>query len=108
MPRKIPTFRAVVPGSTGNRHRDYNRTGRDPALLKLYSGAPWRKFRAWFKAERVLCERCKAAGRAELGREVHHKRDPRDHPEGFLDPANVELLCSSCHSRETASAKDRP
>ncbi len=107
--RRVPTFRPKPVGRpfTVDRHRDYNRNRRDDDLLKLYSAAPWRKFRALIRAERVLCEQCQAAGLTVLGHHVHHKIDPRDNPELTYDPGNVVLLCHGCHSRHHASERGK-
>lgn len=102
--KRIPTFRPPSLGPPVDRHRAYNRDGRDPALLLLYSTARWKKFRAWIRRERVLCERCTAEGKVEEGREVHHKVSPRDDLGLAFDPSNVLLYCKSCHSRETATS----
>jgi 5-methylcytosine-specific restriction enzyme A len=102
VPRKIPVHRPPwmnLPGAGADCHRQYNRHGRDKALLKLYGSGRWQKFRALIMAERVLCERCKAQGLVVVGEMVHHKIDPRDNPDLAFDPENVELLCRSCHSR---------
>jgi len=105
MPSRVPSYKPPAFGPPVDRHRAYNRDGRDPALLKLYSRVQWRKFRAMIKRERVLCERCRAEGRYVEGAEVHHKVDPRERPDLAFDPGNVELLCKACHSRETASQR---
>ncbi|WP_422931653.1 HNH endonuclease [Singulisphaera sp. PoT] len=55
------------------------------------------------RTARVLCERCNLLGLVVPGRDVHHKIDPRDDIDKAFDPSNVELLCKSCHSKETAS-----
>ena len=99
MPKRIPTWRPPWLGPPGDRHQQYNRQGRDREMAKLYGSARWQKFRALIKAERVLCERCKARGLVVIGEMVHHLVDPRDAPELAFDPGNVELLCRSCHSR---------
>jgi 5-methylcytosine-specific restriction endonuclease McrA len=59
------------------------------------------------RAERILCERCKAEGRTTVGEQVHHKISPRVNMDLAFEPTNVELLCHSCHSRETASQTKR-
>jgi 5-methylcytosine-specific restriction enzyme A len=106
MPMKVPTFRPrALPGAATSRHRDYNRSSRDPEQAKFYGSARWKRFRAYIKAQRVLCERCRAEGRITPGVEVHHLIDFRQRPDLALDPANVKLWCVSCHSRETASRK---
>jgi hypothetical protein len=95
------------PHGQGDRHKEYNRFGRDKALLALYSGAPWRKFRAWIKAERILCEACRGKGLTVPGEHVHHIRDPRDAPELVYEQSNVVLLCLSCHSARHAARETR-
>lgn len=67
-------------------------------LLKLYSTAPWRRFRADIRAARVLCEPCRAKGRTVEGTTVHHKIDPRDRPDLTFSPENVQLVCPACHN----------
>jgi CHC2 zinc finger/Toprim-like len=62
---------------------------------------------ALIRQGRVLCERCQAEGRTVAGKHVHRKRDPREYPEGFLDPDNVILLCASCPNAHTASQQGK-
>jgi 5-methylcytosine-specific restriction endonuclease McrA len=107
MPRRVPAYRPPHLPAPADRHRDYNRSGRDPALLGLYSTPRWRRFRALIRRERVLCERCRSAGLTVVGALVHHKVDPRVDPERALDPENVELLCSHCHARAHAGQPRR-
>ena len=104
MPRRIPTYRPQRPPGP-DRHRLYNRQGRDPELLELYSRWPWRQFRTYIRSSRILCERCKAEGKVVEGIHVHHKVDPRKRPDLTYDEGNVELLCHSCHSRLHAEEK---
>jgi 5-methylcytosine-specific restriction protein A len=108
MPRRVPTYRppSLGPAQT-DRHREYNRFGRDPFLLELYSTGRWKKFRAWIRTSRILCERCKAEGRTTAGEQVHHKISPRVDMSLAFEPTNCELLCHACHSRETASGTKR-
>jgi 5-methylcytosine-specific restriction protein A len=103
MPGPIPRYKP--PWLSGDRHRKYNTRGRDPTLLKLYSTARWKRFRALIRAERVLCEDCKAEGRTVLGEHVHHLVDPRDNPDFSLHEINVRLLCQPCHNRVTAERR---
>jgi hypothetical protein len=107
MPNRIPTYRPSRPPGL-DRHRQYNRQGRDATLLQLYSTARWRRFRAYIRAIRMLCERCKPEGRVVEGVHVHHVIDPRNRPDLTYDEGNVELLCHSCHSSHHATEKRKP
>lgn len=67
----------------------------------FYKSAQWKKVRkAYAESVNGLCERC-----GELGDEVHHKTALT--PENINDPSiaygwdNLELLCFSCHQKET-------
>jgi 5-methylcytosine-specific restriction protein A len=93
MPEKVRYYRPP-----GQPTKQEARRGRDQTLVKLYSTARWRKFRSYIKADRILCERCKAKGLIVVGDHVHHKIDPRDNTELAFDASNVELLCHGCHS----------
>lgn len=105
MPNRVPSHRPQRPGNhpPTERHQSYNRSRRDPFLLKLYSTYAWQKFRAFIREVRVLCESCKERGLTVLGEHVHHKIDPRDMPDLAFDPDNVLLWCKSCHSAFHAS-----
>lgn len=107
MPKKIPTYRPAWMAKPEDRHRDYNRNRRDPLLLELYGSTRWKRFRAMIQAERILCERCSKANRVTAGQEVHHKVSPRLNMDLAFEESNVELLCKSCHSKETASHTPR-
>lgn len=64
----------------------------------------WEQFRSIVGAERRwLCERCKDEGKLIVGKELHHILPLADGG-AKLDRDNVELLCKSCHSRETSTA----
>lgn len=104
MPRAIPVHRprSPIPAAHSARaqQRHYNRTRRDPELLRLYSTARWQKFRAYIKRERIFCERCKVEGRPLVpGELVHHLVDPREDPDRAFEPENVQLVCRGCHNR---------
>jgi 5-methylcytosine-specific restriction protein A len=111
MPKRVPTYRPPSFGPPGGdrreQHRRYNQHRRDPEQAKLYGSARWQKFRAYIRQSRVLCERCRAEGRAVVGEHVHHLRDPREHPDGFLSESNVRLLCQACHNRATAEGRGK-
>jgi 5-methylcytosine-specific restriction protein A len=112
MPARIPYYRP--PGASSDkalRDKEYNKHGRDPRLLKLYSTASWQKFREWIRADRMLCEQCALEGKTVMGQHVHHIVDPRDDESLICDPSNVILLChshhSSHHARERAGKGNR-
>ena len=67
---------------------------------KFYNSKEWKKCREAYKQSRFgICERC-----GEPGEEVHHiiylTPDNINNPEITLSFENLELLCSSCHSKE--------
>lgn len=64
---------------------------------KPYNAA-WRRKSAAIRKARPTCERCHVAPSTH----VHHKDGlGPDGPRG-LEDSNLEALCTSCHSRETA------
>jgi 5-methylcytosine-specific restriction protein A len=69
----------------------------------FYQSREWRDLVAAIKAERgPWCERCGSKQRV-VG---DHKRERSDGG-AELDPRNIELLCTPCHARKTASARAR-
>ena len=95
---RIPTWRPPWAKTPKQTQREYNASGRDQTLLKFYSSAPWKRFRAMIRQTRVLCEHCSTQGRTTVGTHVHHKQDPRDAPDLALSAENVTLLCLACHN----------
>ena len=98
MPSRVPTYRPPSLGPPIDRHREYNRFGRDDVLSSIYNTGRWKKFRGWIRTTRILCERCKAEGRITPGVHVHHLKSPREVPELTFETSNVVLWCHSCHS----------
>lgn len=75
---------------------------------KFYNSKEWKKCRELYKQSvNGLCERCLKKGKYVLGDEVHHKihLSPNNinNPDITLSFDNLELLCSSCHSKEHMS-----
>jgi 5-methylcytosine-specific restriction endonuclease McrA len=73
---------------------------------KFYNSKEWIKCREAFKQSKYgICERC-----GMPGEEVHHKiyltPDNINNPYITLNWDNLELLCSSCHSKEHMSKYD--
>jgi len=75
---------------------------RGTATQRGYN-AHWRRVRAAVLADEPLCRRCREAGRVTPAAEVHH-RDGNAHN---LARDNLEPLCRSCHSRESATSGQR-
>ena len=76
-----------------------------PWARPFYSSSLWKKCREAYKQYRNgLCERCLKEGRYVPGEEVHHKvwlnETNINNPDITLSWDNLELLCSSCHSKE--------
>lgn len=69
----------------------------------FYKSREWLQLVARLKRERGRwCERCGSTHRV-LGDHIKELRDGG----APLDPANVMLLCQSCHQRKTADARAR-
>lgn len=78
--------------------RAYEATYARRAAKSFYTTAAWRKLRKQILAARPKCESC---GRAKATH-ADHKRSMAAGG-AALDPANVQALCRSCHSRKTAA-----
>ena len=77
------------------------RTMAQEFAKKFYNSRAWVRCRNAYKASvNHVCERC-----GEMGDEVHHKivltPDNINDPDVTLSWHNLELLCFSCHQRET-------
>lgn len=68
----------------------------------LYASPRWARLRARVLARHPLCASCYVSGRTTAATEVHHIVRAADVPERFFDEANLQPLCKSCHSAETA------
>ena len=64
----------------------------------FYDSTAWRRFRAQTLRQRPLCQ---VDGCGQASRHLDH-RVPIRAGGAPLDPANVQALCASCHSRKTA------
>ncbi|MBT8046527.1 MAG: HNH endonuclease, partial [Pontiella sp.] len=70
---------------------------------KLYNRAAWRKLRKMHLARQPMCQACQARGKITPGKVVDHIEPHRGELSLFLNAANLQTLCPSCHSRKTAS-----
>jgi 5-methylcytosine-specific restriction protein A len=71
-----------------------------PEDRQFYSTRKWREFRAYYLARHPMCEHASDCFRQAT--EVHHIQSRRDYPELTYVESNVEGLCKSHHSSETA------
>lgn len=79
----------------------YQRKWKSRPWVKLYYSPRWKKLsRAKLQANPV-CENC---GK-DIADEVHHLKPHRGDPVLFFAWENLQSLCKSCHSRETAREK---
>lgn len=105
MPRKLATHFQRTRRRPGPGTRPANHTPPDP----FYLSGPWRRFRLWILARFPLCadpfQYHAEDGRAEAATEIHHLIRRRERPDLAFDPANVQSLCKSCHSRLTAQER---
>lgn len=100
---KTPPSPCTFPGCSklvrgrGSRCPEHSyEAARPNAHRRAYSGRRWRLIRdIVIERDGGTCQEC-----GGFGRQVAHIRDRR--LGGSDDPANLRLLCDSCHSRETA------
>ncbi|WP_247648794.1 HNH endonuclease signature motif containing protein [Gluconobacter cerinus] len=68
----------------------------------FYLSRPWRQLMSRLLKERGrICQDC---GRSDCRIFGDHRHELKDGG-ATLDPANIVLLCGSCHSRKTAKAR---
>ena len=101
--RKVPTHRTRSLQPKGERHRVYDRTGRDSNKKAFYNSPAWVKLRTLKLSQAPMCERCIRDNRLVEATVVHHKVEIDADPSLRLDIDNLESLCASCHSRLHAS-----
>lgn len=99
MPSRPPTYRPPGRDAAARRAAD---AARGSSSERGYSSR-WQRFRLVYLAEHPLCEVCKTAGRVEAATDVHHIDGRGPLGERGYDPANLESLCHSCHSKKTAA-----
>ncbi|MDO8616860.1 MAG: HNH endonuclease [Dehalococcoidia bacterium] len=95
--------RCPLPAKRGGlcaSHLSAYERGRNPLRRGVY-GPDWRKVRDAYIAEHPLCEKCGAPAQ-----QVDHII-PISRGGARLDPAGLESLCRSCHSRKTAQERIR-
>lgn len=80
------------------RRKDSQRSDAELERRKVYQSARWRKVRQQILNRDPLCRSCRRAA----SREVDHIR-PTAQGGAAFDPANLQGLCTPCHSRKTAT-----
>ena len=67
----------------------------------LYSGAEWKKLRAYQLMREPYCRECARHGITKRAEDVDHIIPHRGDLRLFRDTENLQSLCHSCHSRKT-------
>jgi 5-methylcytosine-specific restriction protein A len=70
---------------------------------QIYKTARWLRVRKAKLARNPLCEECLRQQRTRPAKDVHHIEPVRDRPDLAYQISNLEALCHSCHSAETAT-----
>jgi 5-methylcytosine-specific restriction endonuclease McrA len=84
-----------------------NRERSDDELRSLYKTARWLKFRDWFLAYNVICQRIRDGIQCErIATDVHHRRGLREHPEDLIDPEHCVALCKACHHKHSGDTAE--
>lgn len=76
-------------------------------MNSFYTSPAWRRLRRYKLSMFPLCERCLDRGLTVPAIDVHHIQEIDVRPELALDYNNLESLCKTCHSQETASNSTR-
>ena len=79
-----------------------SRKAAEPEAMAFYGSTAWQQFRAQIIAERGY--RCERDGSTPSRVYVDHIKELKDGG-APLDPANVEVLCPSCHGKKTVQAR---
>lgn len=108
-PCSYPACPALTDGPYCDTHvglvaKHYERYQRDPAAKKRY-GRQWQKIRDQFIAAHPVCQKCTEQNQLTPAEEVHHIIPLSQG--GTHDWDNLVALCTSCHSRITATEGGR-
>lgn len=75
-------------------------------IIQFYQSSKWKKVRAYVRnRDHGICQEC-----GSVGQEVHHiiPLTLRNYQtELAIDPANLQLLCKSCHDAKRGAEKVR-
>lgn len=105
-PCRHPGCSALVSGGYCEAHRP-RRTGDRSAEAQswrwMYQTLEWAQLRGGQLLREPFCRECARRGLRVRATDVDHIRDHKGDWRIFTDPANLESLCHSCHSRKTAA-----
>lgn len=103
-PCRHPGCGVLVSGGYCPAHQP-KRAGRSEAAKQwrwMYGTEDWKQLRAAQLLREPFCRACARQGLRVPAEDVDHIRDHKGDWALFTDPANLESLCHSCHSRKTA------
>ena len=95
--------RAVMQRAT---NKAYDNSPGRKADKAWYQSEAWRRVRAAVLAENPLCAHCLTRDVLTPATHVHHIKERKDAPELAYDRANLEALCSPCHTVHHKSKSD--
>jgi 5-methylcytosine-specific restriction enzyme A len=96
---------ALTDGSRCEAHRkqearEYDKSRQQDPYRKIYSSRRWRAVRMAHLQAEPLCRSCKAEGRVAAATIVDHVKPMKQGGAPF-DDANLQGLCSPCHSAKS-------
>lgn len=97
--------RTLTSNGRCDEHRHYYNRQRGTVTQQGY-GYRWQQARKPFLLDNPLCVACKERGIRTSANVVDHIIPHRGDDELFWDQDNWQALCSSCHSRKTATEDD--
>jgi 5-methylcytosine-specific restriction enzyme A len=89
-----------------NPLRQFGKSESERERAAFYNSDRWRKARLAHLARQPLCQECMRQGRVVEARIVHHIQERLDRPDLAFDRANLESLCSPCHTRGHARKRN--
>jgi 5-methylcytosine-specific restriction protein A len=87
------------------RQQRYDRTERDPEIVRFYNSPEWKAVRRQQLNEHFLCQVCFKQNVVKGATTVDHII-PIDQGGEKLDPMNLRSVCASCHSSRHAFGKE--
>lgn len=104
-PCRHPGCGVLVPGGYCAAHqppKEDRRSAEAQAWRWMYGTEDWKLLRGDQLLREPFCRECARRGVRRYATDVDHIRDHKGDWAVFTDPANLESLCHSCHSRKTA------
>lgn len=104
-PCRHPGCGVLVPGGYCAAHqppKEDRRSAEAQAWRWMYGTEDWKRLRGDQLLREPFCRECARRGLRRRATDVDHIRDHKGDWAVFTDPANLESLCHSCHSRKTA------